>query len=189
MSRSAMNPKTAKIAKSPTTPNAEQWRAEMKEAARRFAKPGVTPRERARELSGMELLQGMLDGRLPPPPIGATLEFLPIQLDRGRVVFQGEPKFDFYNPLGSVHGGWAATLLDSCMGCAIHSTLERGFGFTTLELKINFVRAVTHKSGPLRAEGRVIHPGRQAATAEGKLFDAAGKLYAHGTTTCLIFAV
>jgi uncharacterized protein (TIGR00369 family) len=105
------------------------------------------------------------------------------------VMFQGEPTADFYNPIGSVHGGWAATLLDSCMACAVQSTLAAGRGYTTVELKVNLVRALSTDTGPVRAEGWVVHGGRQIATAEGRLTGADGKLYAHGSTTCLVVAL
>jgi uncharacterized protein (TIGR00369 family) len=103
------------------------------------------------------------------------------------VVFTGTPEWRFYNPIGSVHGGWAATLLDSALGCAIFTTLNKGDGWTTVELKVNYVRGLTKDTGPMRAEGRVIHRGRTIATSEGDLKDSAGKLYAHATTTCMIF--
>jgi uncharacterized protein (TIGR00369 family) len=108
-------------------------------------------------------------------------------VSEGRVVFIGTPTRAHYNPLGTVHGGWAATLLDSCMGCAVHTTLPAGKGYTTLEIKISYLRAMTDKTGTVRAEGVVLHAGRRSALAEGKLIDAAGKLLAHGTTTCMIF--
>ena len=126
---------------------------------------------------------------LPFPPIGKALNFFLLEAEEGRVVFQGTPKFDFYNPIGSVHGGWTCTLLDSCMSCAVQTTLKKGFAYTTGELKVNMVRPLTKETGPVRAEGKVIHPGRQLATAEGRIFGPDGKLYAHGTTTCLIFQI
>jgi uncharacterized protein (TIGR00369 family) len=150
---------------------------------------GVTPLARVKHLSGLEFLQGMLEGRFPQPPIGAALKFELTQVEPGRAVFEGVPEFAFYNPISSVHGGYAATLLDSCMGCAVHSTLPAGQAYTTLEFKINFVRPMTERTGRVRAEGRVVHPGKRAATAEGNLYDAKGKLLAHATTTCLIFPV
>jgi uncharacterized protein (TIGR00369 family) len=150
---------------------------------------GVTSLDQVKPLSGLEFLQGMLEGRFPPPPICATLKFELVEVEHGRAVFEGVPEFAFYNPIGVVHGGYAATLLDSCMGCAVHAGLPAGQAYTTLEFKINFVRAMTDKTGRVRAEGRVIHPGNRAATAEGNLYDARGKLLAHATTTCLIFPV
>jgi uncharacterized protein (TIGR00369 family) len=144
------------------------------------------PREVA-NLSGMELFSAMAEGRLPPPPIGKTLNFWLTEFEHGRAVFGGEPTRDFYNPIGSVHGSYAAALLDSCMGCAVHTALPAGQAYTTLEYKISLVRGMTDKTGPVRAEGKVLQVGRRVATAEGWLTDAAGRLLAHGTTTCLVF--
>ena len=163
------------------------WTEQGESAAARFVEGGVTPLEKVRETTGLEFLQGMIDGKFPPPPIAGVSDMILYRVEPGVAVFQGKPGFRFYNPLGTVHGGWISTLLDSCMGCAIHSRLERGQGFTTTGLNINFVRPIFEKTGPLRAEGRVIHFGKQVATSEGRLVDEAGKLYAHGTTTCLIF--
>jgi uncharacterized protein (TIGR00369 family) len=109
------------------------------------------------------------------------------EVDKGRAVFEGVPEFHHYNPIGTVHGGFAATLLDSALGCAIFSTIEKGDAWTTLELKFNLVRPLSKDTGPVRAEGRVVHRGRTVATSEGDLKDRAGKLYAHATTTCMIF--
>ena len=148
---------------------------------------GVTPLNTLRELSGLEFLRKLISGDLPRAPISATLNFDLVEAEKGLVVFSGTPSFDHYNPLGGVHGGYTATLLDSCMACAVHTTIEAGYAYTTLEIKINYVRAINDKTGVLRAEGRVINAGRQIATAEGRLIDANGKLYAHGTTTCMIF--
>lgn len=148
---------------------------------------GVTPLDQVKHLTGLEFMQGILEGRFPPAPITAALKFELTQIEHGRAVFEGVPEFAFYNPIGSVHGGYAATLLDSCMGCAVHTTLPAGQAYTTLEFKINFVRGMTEQTGRVRAEGRVIHPGKRAATAEGNLYDAGGKLLAHATTTCMIF--
>ena len=129
-------------------------------------------------------------GRLPAPPISKALGFsIGLGRARPRRCSSYEPVFDHYNPLGSVHGGVAATLLDSVMGCCIHTTLKAGIGFTTLEIKVNYVRAMTDKTGPVRAEGKVINVGSRIATSEGRLVDASGKLLAHGTTTCLIFPI
>src|SRR5512141_2157436 len=150
---------------------------------------GLTPLAQVKHLSGLEFMRGMLEGKFPPPPIGAALKFELVEVEHGRAVFEGVPEFAFYNPISSVHGGYAATLLDSCMGCAVHRTLPAGRAYTTLEFKVNFVRAMTDQTGRVRAEGRVIHPGKRAATAEGNLYDSSGKLLAHATTTCLIFPV
>jgi uncharacterized protein (TIGR00369 family) len=148
---------------------------------------GVATREQIQGLTGSEYLQGMMAGRFPAPPIAKVLQFRLIEIGQGTAIFAGVPVLDFYNPLGSVHGGYAATLLDSCMGCAIHTTLPAGVGYTTLEIKVNFVRALTKDTGAVRAEGKVLTAGKRVATAEGRLLDANGTLYAHGTTTCLIF--
>jgi len=143
--------------------------------------------EAARGLTGLEFLRKVASGELPRPPISALMNFGLAELEEGRAVFTVEPAEYHYNPIGVVHGGLAATLLDSAMGCAVHSVLPAGAGYTTLEIKVNYVRALTAETGAVRAEARVIHVGGRTATAEGKLLDAAGKLYAHGTTTCIIF--
>lgn len=150
---------------------------------------GVPSREQTQGLTGFELLQAMIAGKIPRPPIAKVLEFELVEIDKGRAVFTGTPVFDFYNPLGSVHGGYAATLLDSCMGCAIHTMMPVGMAYTTLELKVNFVRPLSKDTGLVRAEGKVISLGKRIGTAEGKVFDESGALYAHGTTTCLVFPV
>jgi uncharacterized protein (TIGR00369 family) len=150
---------------------------------------GVVPPATAKTMSGLQLLTGIMEGTLPAPPIQQTLGFHLVQVERGSTVFAGNPKFEYYNPLGSVHGGYTAALLDSCMACAVHSTLEAGYSYATLEIKINYVRAITSDTHGVRAEGKVISSGKRIATAEGRLFDSVGKLYAHGTTTCLILAL
>lgn len=139
-------------------------------------------------MSGLEFLRAWIDGSLPSPPISHAFDFDAVAVDKGRVVFAGTPDARFYNPIGTVHGGWAATLLDSCMACAVHSTLEAGQGYTTLEIKINYVRAMTDRTGRVEAEGKVVHAGRQVATAEGWLRDAQGRIVAHGSTTCMVFS-
>jgi uncharacterized protein (TIGR00369 family) len=148
---------------------------------------GVVPLEQARAMDGLTLFKGLLEGRFPAPPITKALGFRVSEVELGRVVFDYTPVYDHYNPLGTVHGGIAATLLDSVMGCCIHTTLKAGIGYTTVEIKVNYVRAMTDKTGPVRVEGKVISAGSRIATSEGKLYDGAGKLLAHGTTTCLIF--
>jgi uncharacterized protein (TIGR00369 family) len=137
-------------------------------------------------MSGMELLEAMIAGRVPAPPIARTLNYGLVEVSPGRAVFAGTPTLDHYNPLATVHGGYIATLLDSAMGCAVHSKLVAGQSYTTLEFKMNFVRPVLETTGEVRAEGNLIHLGRRSATSEGKLMDAQGKIYAHASTTCLI---
>jgi uncharacterized protein (TIGR00369 family) len=150
---------------------------------------GVVPPVMAKTMTGLQLLTAMMDGALPAPPIAQSLDFRLVHVEQGYTAFNGTPKFEYYNPLGSIHGGYTAALLDSCMACAVHSTLQAGYSYATLEIKINYVRAITSDTGAVRAEGRVIHSGKRIATAEGKLFDSEGTLYAHGTTTCLILAL
>jgi uncharacterized protein (TIGR00369 family) len=140
-----------------------------------------------RGLSGLEYLQKLVAGELPRPPISALMNFGLVELSEGRAVFAVEPAEYHYNPIGVVHGGLAATLLDSAMGCAVHSMLPAGVGYTTLEVKVNYIRAMTSETGRVRCEGKLIHLGGRTATAEGRVLDEDGKLYAHGTTTCLIF--
>jgi uncharacterized protein (TIGR00369 family) len=161
----------------------------VSEAGKWAAGTGILPLEQIRALSGLEFLGGIATGRLPAPPIGAVLGFRLIEVVHGRAVFEGQPRSAFYNPLGSVHGGWALTLLDSCTACAVQSTLAAGQGYTSVETKVNFTRALSAGSGPLRAEGQVISVGRRIGTAEGRLLGADGRVYAHGTSTCLIFAL
>jgi len=139
-----------------------------------------------RRLSGLDFLQAMIDGRIPPPPIANLLNMRLAEVQKGRAVFEIDVGEQHYNPIGVVHGGVAATMLDSAMGCAVQSTLDAGVGYTTLEIKVNMVRAVTLATGRLSAVANVIHAGGRTATAEGKFVDAAGRLYAHGTTTCII---
>jgi uncharacterized protein (TIGR00369 family) len=167
----------------------EEWLKLQADILTRSPGEGVLTLENLRENSGLELFKKMIAGELPRPPISDTLGFYLVEAEKGRVIFQGTPQHRHYNPIGSVHGGFHATLLDSCVACAIQTTLEAGQGYTTIELKINFIRALTDRVGPVRAEGKVIHAGKQIGTAEGKLYDADGKLYAHATTTCLIFNV
>jgi uncharacterized protein (TIGR00369 family) len=150
-------------------------------------KYGLVPAETAASMSGLELLEGMIAGRFPGPPITQLIGFRLAEVDKGRAVFEGTPALEHYNPLGTVHGGYAATLLDSCMGCAVHTTLPKGTGYTTLEFKVSLVRAITADTGPVQAEGKIVSSGRRVATAEGRLTDAQGRLLAHATTTCLVF--
>ena len=143
--------------------------------------------EQGLRLSGMDYIRAIFAGELPAPPIAELMGFRGVSAEPGRAVFEMEPGPQHYNPIGSVHGGVALTLLDSAMGCAVHTLLEAGVGYTTLEVKTNFVRAITLDTGPIRCEGTVLHRGSRVATAEGRLTDEAGKLLAHGTTTCLNF--
>ncbi len=147
---------------------------------------GVTPLEQVKAMSGLEFLTAIRDGRLPGPPISRLLGFDLIEVEHGRAVFAGVPADDHYNPIGSVHGGYAATLLDSCMACAVQSALPRGTGYTTLEFKVSLVRAISTTTGLVRAEGNILSVGRRIGTADGRLVDGAGKLLAHATTTCLV---
>ncbi len=165
-----------------------QWLAI--EATRRAAiagKAGLATPEQAAGKTGLEMMQAMLRGEVPYPHIADTMDFCLVEASHGEAIFQGTPQLKHYNPLGSVHGGWYATIMDSALGCAVHTTLALGYGYTTAELSINIVRAASSKTGPLRAVGKVLHSGRQLATAEARIVDVNGKLYAHGTTTCLVF--
>ncbi|MCU0494711.1 MAG: PaaI family thioesterase [Chloroflexaceae bacterium] len=140
----------------------------------------------ARNLSGLELLQAIGRGEIPPPPFMAALGITAVDVEAGRIVFALEPAEYHYNPIGSVHGGVTATICDSAMGCAIHSTLPAGVAYTTLEIKVNYVRPITIASGRLQCEGKIIAVGSRVATAEARLTDGDGKLYAHATTTCIV---
>jgi uncharacterized protein (TIGR00369 family) len=147
---------------------------------------GVVSREELVAGDGLSFLRGMIAGTNPAPPFAVAMDFELVEADEGRVVFTGEPSARFFNPLGTIHGGWTATILDSAMACAAHSTLKPGEGYTTLEMKLNYVRPVMPESGPVRCEGKLIHRGSSVITTEGKLVDARGKLLAHGTETCLV---
>jgi len=148
---------------------------------------GVVAPDVLKSYDGLGFLKAIIDGTVPNPPISELLDFHLVEAEEGRAVFEGVPEFRHHNPIGTVHGGFAATLLDSALGCAIFSTIARGDGWTTLELKFNLVRPLTKDTGVVRAEGRIVHRGRTVATSEGDLRDRAGKLYAHATTTCMIF--
>ena len=148
---------------------------------------GVVSAETLLSYDGLSFLRALLDGSLPPPPITGTLGFRLSLVERGRVIFEGEPQLRHYNPIGTVHGGFAMTLLDSALGCAVHSMLDKGETYTTLEIKVNLVRPLTKDTGLVAAEGRILHRGRSVATSEGDIKDRGGKIYAHATTTCMIF--
>lgn len=139
------------------------------------------------QLNGLEQLRRAFETAGAGRGIGRTLKFRALELEEGRVVFGGTPDEDAYNPIGTIHGGYAATLLDSAVGCAVHSRLKAGQGYTTLELKVSYHRAMTKDTGPVRAEGTVTHMGRRAAFAEGRLVDEQGRLYASATSTLLVF--
>jgi uncharacterized protein (TIGR00369 family) len=149
---------------------------------------GIVNPDAQAALGGLEFVQGLVSGSLPLNSMARTLGYDVVEASPGRVVVTASPHGEHLNPAGTVHGGFAATLLDSCMGLAIWSTTEKGFGSTTLEFKISFVRPILPDAGPIRAEGSVIAAGRRIGTAEGRLTDQTGRLLAHGTTTCLIFA-
>jgi uncharacterized protein (TIGR00369 family) len=165
-----------------------RWRAdETAQRARQQLESGLASREVLAGKTGLQQMQAMLDGLAPRPPISETLDFLLVSVADGEAVFQGRPLFKHYNPLGGVHGGWFATLLDSALGCSVHTTMPAGRGYTTLEFKVNLVRGLTDKVPLVRAIGRVVHRGRQVTTSEAQLVGHDGKLYAHASTTCLLF--
>ncbi|NCT83474.1 MAG: PaaI family thioesterase [Comamonadaceae bacterium] len=165
-----------------------QWRADEAAArSRQQQDTGLASPALLAGKTGLQQMQAMLDGLAPRPPISETLDFQLIAVEDGLAVFQGRPQFKHYNPLGSVHGGWFATLLDSALGCSVHTTLPVGRGYTTLEFKVNLVRALSDKVPLVRAIGKVVHRGRQVTTAEATLVGHDGKLYAHASTTCLLF--
>ena len=142
--------------------------------------------EKGMRLSGMEFMRQIMTGDVPPPPIMLLMNGRPGKVSEGEVIFEAEPAEYHYNPIGSIHGGYAATMLDTVMGCAIHTTLPAGVAYTTLEIKVNYIRPLTDGVGKVFCHGTAIHVGRRVATAEGKIVDAEGKLYATGTTTCLL---
>ena len=148
---------------------------------------GTVSADRQQEMSGLEFVQGLVDGTLPLTTIAQTLRYDVSEAENGRVVVTAEPSAIHLNPAGTVLGGFAATLLDSCMGLAVQSTLEKGAGQTTLEFKISLLRPITPETGAIKAEGIVLNRGRRVGTAEGRITDSKGRLLAHGTTTCLIF--
>ena len=149
--------------------------------------PGVILPAQVAGMSGLEVMQAMLLGELCYPPIAKTLDFMLLEVGPGRAVFQGTPGPAHRNPMGGIHGGWYATVLDSALGCAVHTMMPPGRGYTTAELSVNLVRAIGAKAPRVRAEGKVLHCGRQLATAEARLYGPDGLLYAHATTTCLVF--
>ena len=168
----------------------ETWLAQEREVAARLnagVGAGVVPPEQMAGKTGLEMMQAMLRGEVPYPPIAKTLDFSLLEVEKGRAMFQGTPGPAHLNPMGTIHGGWYATLLDSALGCAVHTMMPAGRGYTTAELSVNLVRAIGAKAPRVRAEGKVIHCGKQLATAEARLYGPDGTLYAHATTTCLVF--
>lgn len=155
-------------------------------AARDLA-PAPLPRERIAGLTGRQVLEMMRAGELPPAPFALVMGMELLEVEEGRVVFAGRPAAGFLNPLGTVHGGWTATLLDSAMGCAVHSTLPPGRLYTTTSMTVNYVRALPGDGEPVRCEASVVHAGGRLATSEGRLWDAQGRLVAHGSETCMVF--
>jgi uncharacterized protein (TIGR00369 family) len=165
----------------------DEWQQAMERLRARTATPGLPDPANARTLSGLQFLQAIVSGEISDPPIARTLDYYLLEVATGRAVFQGMPGFTHYNPIAVVHGGWHGTLLDSAMACSIQTLCEVGRSYTTLEYKIHCVRPLTDATGPVRAEGKVVSSGRRVATAEGRLIDGNGKLYSHGTTTCMLF--
>jgi len=163
------------------------WQARQAEIDATPREFGIPTRAQAAGKSGLELFTAMIAGELPAPPISKTLDFILVEAEHGRVVFQGRPSVAHYNPMGTVHGGWFATLLDSALGCAVQSILPAGKAYTTAELKVNIVRPLTDQVPLVRAESHIIHAGGRMATADARLTGPDGKLYAHGSTTCFIF--
>lgn len=157
-----------------------------RERTHKWADPAALA-EKAKSMSGLDFLNAILHGDIPQAPIAETLDFHPVTLAPGKIVFEFQPQEYHYNPIGSVHGGVVSTLLDTVMGCAVQSRLPQGTAYTTLELKVNFIKAVSNKSGRITAEGRIIHLGRSTALVEADLKDDNGTLYAHGVSTCMIF--
>lgn len=174
----------------PNPSTLDDWLAEEAVVLQRLEKgagPGVATPEQIAGKTGLEVMQAMLNGELPHAAIAQTLDFLILEVGDGHAVFQGSPGVQHFNPMGTVHGGWFATLLDSALGCAVHTKMPPGRAYTTAELSVNIVKALTPKVQRVRAIGRVIHCGRQLATAEAQLVGPDGTLYAHATTTCLVF--
>jgi len=139
-----------------------------------------------RELSGLEAMRAVRDGKVPPPPIAVLMDFRVAEVEEGRVVFEGTPGETHYNPIGSVHGGFALTLFDSALGCAVHTMLPAGVAYTTTDVQVRFIRGMTKETGTVRCEARVVHVGRSTATAEAKLYDLEGRILGIGTTGCAV---
>lgn len=179
-----------------TLPTLQRWMQQLdavlqrQEANLATQTAAYSPAEMARlsaGKTGLEVMTLLLEGHLRPPGISEALDFYLVEVGDGLAAFQGTPDLKHFNPLGTVHGGWYATLLDSALGCSIHTKLPPGKAYTTSQINVNIVRAANAQTGPLRAIGTVVHMGRQVATSEAKLVDSAGKLYAHATSTCFVF--
>lgn len=168
---------------------AEMGREEKNRIIAADIEVGTIPPEIMASKSGLEAFEMMLRGEIPPPPMARTLNFVLTKATRGEVEFRGIPLYDFYNPGGAIHGGWPAAILDSALGCAIHTMIEPGTGFGTVELSVNLVRPIFEGTGEVICTAKVLHFGRQIATSEAKLVDAKGKLLAHGKTTCAVYAL
>jgi len=162
------------------------WQAREAQLRERGVAPGLGRPEQFIGRSGMEIFEAMLRGEIPIPPISGTLDFLLVEAEPGHVQFQGKPAFAHYNPMGSVHGGWIATLLDSALACAVHTLLPVGKSYTTVELKVNYVKALTDRVPLVRAIGDIIYSGGKIGTSQGKLIGPYGTLFAHATTTCIV---
>ena len=168
-----------------TAPDTGQADTQLRERTFSWADPAAIAAAAA-GLSGAEFFAAIRRGELPPPPIGRLMDFVAIDFSPGRFVFQGTPRLDHYNPLGSVHGGVFATMADSACGCAVHTMLPVGVFYTSLDLSVKFLRPVTVDTGPITAEGTVVHLGRRTALAEARITDAAGKVYVTATSSCLV---
>jgi uncharacterized protein (TIGR00369 family) len=167
----------------------QQWIQREAEIKQSMLPNGIVPLDEARKLSGLQFLQGMLTSHTPHATFSKTLDFLLVEVSEGKAVFQGQPGAGHLNPLGTVHGGWFSTLLDSALGCAVHSMLPPGRAYTTAELNVNLVKALTPKVARVRAIAEIVHCGKQLATSQARLVGADGTLYAHATSTCLVFDI
>jgi uncharacterized protein (TIGR00369 family) len=147
---------------------------------------GLVSGAEAAAMTGLEFLERLRDGTLPAPPFAEVTDIWITEVEHGRVVFEAKPSSRFLNPMGSVHGGWISTVLDSAMGCAVHSVMQPGQAYTTVDMTVSFVRSVSAGTGLIRCEGKLVHVGNRIATAEGRLWDAAHTLIAHGSETCLV---
>ena len=167
----------------------QQWLQRENEVRQTLLPNGITPLHEVLPRSGLQLLQGLLTGHTPPATFSKTLDFLLVEVSEGKAVFQGQPSAAHLNPMGTVHGGWFSTLLDSALGCAVHSMLPPGRAYTTAELNVNLVKTLTPKVARVRAIAEIVHCGKQLATSQARLVGADGTLYAHATSTCLVFDI